>query len=69
LVQATRSEGETWWVPRDDCGRLSGLLPSEVKVEVLNDGDMEVGDLVRTGLKEDFRIGKSDFRVGVYSLE
>lgn len=30
------------------------------------DGDIEVGDPLRSGLRDDFRGGKRGFRVGVY---
>jgi hypothetical protein len=56
------------WVPRGDWSRLSAWLDSDVRVEDLleEDGEIEVGDPLRSGLRDDFRGGKRGFRVGVY---
>lgn len=61
------SKGGVGWVPSGDEGGLSGRLDSEVSVEALDegDGDIEMGDGLRVGHKDDFRGGKRGFRVGV----
>lgn len=50
-----------------DRGKGFGSLFSDVKVEVLEDTDIVMGENCKTGLREDVRGGNRGFLVGVYS--